>query len=85
MRQEIDWFSETFRMPSNLKIIPEKEPLQTFESIIHNNPYDRVLPEFDMTQKNFRNSAWNVFYQGTTCDILLKLQTSKNPIFYMHM
>ena len=30
--QEIDWFSETFRMPSNLKIIPEKEPFQTFES-----------------------------------------------------
>ena len=28
VRQEIDWFSETFRMPSNLKIIPEKKPLQ---------------------------------------------------------
>ena len=26
VRQEIDCFSETFRMPSNLKIIPEKEP-----------------------------------------------------------
>ena len=26
VRQEIDWFSETFQMPSNLKIIPEKEP-----------------------------------------------------------
>ena len=37
VRQEIDWFSETFLMPSNLKIIPDKEPLQTFESIIHNN------------------------------------------------
>ena len=49
VRQEIDWFSKTFRMPSNLKIIPDKEPLQIFESIIHNNPYDRVLSEFDMT------------------------------------
>ena len=38
VRQEIDWFSKTFRMPSNLKIIPDKEPLQTFESIIHYNP-----------------------------------------------
>ena len=38
LRQEIDCFSETFRMPSNLKIIPEKEPLQTFESIIHITP-----------------------------------------------
>ena len=31
VRKEIDWFSKTFRMPSNLKIIPDKEPLQTFE------------------------------------------------------
>ena len=37
VRPEIDWSSETFRMPSSLKIIPEKEPLQTFESIIHIN------------------------------------------------
>ena len=49
VRPEIDWSFETFRMPSSLKIIPEKEPLQTFESIIHNNPYDRILPEFGMT------------------------------------
>ena len=40
MRQKTDWFSETFRMPSYLKIIPDKEPIQTFESIIHNNPYE---------------------------------------------
>ena len=45
VRQEIDWFSETFRMPSNLKIISEKEPLRTFESIIHNKPYDRIIPD----------------------------------------
>ena len=55
VRQEIDYFSETFRMPSNLKIIPEKEPLQTFESIIHNNPYE-FLRKFVPVLKN-NNSA----------------------------
>ena len=47
--QEIDWFSETFRMPSDVKIIPEKEPLQAFETIIQNNPHDRILSKFEMT------------------------------------
>ena len=36
-------------MPSDLKIIPEKEPLQTFDSVLHIKPYDRILSEFDMT------------------------------------
>ena len=47
--QEIDWFSETFRMPSDVKIIPEKESLQAFEIIIQNNPHDRILSKFEMT------------------------------------
>ena len=47
--QEIDWFSETFRMPSDVKIIPEKVPLQAFETIIQNNPHDRILSKFEMT------------------------------------
>ena len=47
--QEIDWFSETFRMPSDVKIIPEKESLQAFETIIQNNPHDRILSKFEMT------------------------------------
>ena len=55
VRQKIDWFSETLWIPSNLRIIPEKEPLQTFEPIIHNNPYD-FLRRIVLVLKN-NNSA----------------------------
>ena len=56
-RQDVDWFLEIFRMPSNLKIIPEKELLQTFDPITQNNSYGRILPEFEITPEKLGNSA----------------------------
>ena len=87
VRQEIDWFSKTFRMPSNLKIIPDKEPLQTFESIIQNNPYDRVLSEFDMTPEELSQLCLKRLLSGDYMRYFVKIanQNCKNPTFYIYM
>ena len=86
MRQEIDWFSETFRMPSNLKIIPEKEPLQTFESIIHNNHYDRILPEFDMTPEELSQLCLKRFLSGNHMRYFIKIANQQEPdILYVYV
>ena len=79
VRQEIDWFSKTFRMPSNLKIIPDKEPLQTFESIIQNNPYDRVLSEFDMTQEELSQLCLKRLLSGDHIRYFVKIANQQEP------
>ena len=86
VRQEIDWFSETFRMPSNLKIIPEKEPLQTFESIIHNNPYDRILPEFGMTSEELSQLCLKRLLSGDHMRYFIKIANQQEPeILYVYV
>ena len=86
MRQEIDWFSETFRMPSGLKIIPEKEPLQTFESIIHNNPYGRILPEFDMTPEELSQLYLKRLLYGDHMRYFIKIANQQEPeILYVYV
>ena len=79
VRQEIDWFSETFRMPSNFKIIPEKEPLQTFESIIHNNPYGRILSEFDMTLEELSQLCLKRLLSGDHMRYFIKIANQQEP------
>ena len=86
VRQEIDWFSETFRMPSNLEIIPEKEPLQTFDSIIHNNLYDRTLPEFDMTPEELLQLCLKRLLCGDHMRYFVKIANQQEPeILYVYV
>ena len=84
MKQEIDWLSETFRMPSNLKI-PDKEPLETFESIIPNNPYDRVLPEFDMAPEELWQLCLKSLLSGDHIQYFVKIGNQQEPeILYVY-
>ena len=86
VRQQIDWFSETFRMLSNLKIIPEKEPPQTFESIIHNNPYDRILPEFDMIPEELSQLCLKRLLSADHMRYFVKLANQQEPeILYVYV
>ena len=87
VRQETDWFWETVRMSSNLKIIPEKESLQTFESTIHNNTYDRILSEFDMTPEELSQLCLKRLLSGDYMRYFVKIanQNCKNPTFYIYM
>ena len=85
VKQEIGWFSETFQMPSNLKIIPEKKPLQTFESIIHNNPYDRISPEFDMTPEELSQLCLKRLLSGDHMRYFVKIANQQEPeILYVY-
>ena len=73
-------------MPSNLKIIPDKEPLQTFESIIHNNPYDRVLPEFDMTPEELWQLCLKRLLSGDHMRYFVKITNQQEPeILYVYV
>ena len=85
VRQEIDWFSETFQMPSNLKI-PDKEPLQTFESIIPNNPYDRALREFNMTPEELLQLCLKSLLSGDHMQYFVKIGNQQEPeILYVYV
>ena len=73
-------------MPSNLKIITDKEPLQTFESIIHNNPYDRVLPEFDMTPEELSQLCLKRLLSGDHMRYFVKIPNQQEPeILYVYV
>ena len=73
-------------MPSNLKIITDKEPLQTFESIIHNNPYDRVLPEFDMTPEELSQLCLKRLLSGDHMRYFVKITNQQEPeILYVYV
>ena len=86
VRQEIDWFSETFRMPSNLKIIPEKEPLETFESIIQKYPYDKILPEFDMVPEELSQLCLKRLLSGVHMRYFVKIADQQEPeILYVYV
>ena len=86
VRQEIDWFSDTFRMPSNLKIIPEKEPLETFESIIQKYPYDKILPEFDMVPEELSQLFLKRLLSGVHRRYFVKIADQQEPeILYVYV
>ena len=49
VEQEIDWLSETYRLPQSVTRTPEKTLLNNYRSKIHNYSYDMELPKYDIT------------------------------------
>ena len=73
-------------MPSNLKIIPEKVPLQTFESIIQKNPYDKILPEFDMVPEELSQLCLKRLLSGVHMRYFVKIADQQEPeILYVYV
>ena len=73
-------------MPSNLRIIPDKEPPHTFESIIQNNPYDRILPEFDMNPQELSQPCLKRLLSGDHMRYFVKIANQQEPkILYVYV
>ena len=73
-------------MPSNLKITPDKKPLQTFQSIIQNNPYDRILPEFDMNPQELSQLCLKRLLSGDHMRYFVKITNQQEPeILYVYV
>ena len=49
VKEELDWFSETCRVPSVVDSVPSRPTLNSFRSKIHNRPYNVQIPSLRMT------------------------------------
>ena len=77
VKQELDWFSETYRVPKHIRRVPEKTHINNFRSKVHNYSYDSVLPKYDMTPNELAQLCLTRLLSGDHMRYIVKLLNSQ--------
>ena len=83
--QELDWFSESCRIPSNVSAVPSRVILNTFRSKIHHHSYSAVLPEFGMTPEELSRLCCQRLLSGDHIRwVVKKLNAQQQEMFCVY-
>ena len=50
VQAELNWFSEPYIKPLTVQMYPPESSIKKFQEILYLNPFDYIIPNYDMTQ-----------------------------------